>query len=217
MGKKSIFYKFPLLYIWGLKWIHKSNFSKRYQYISNQVRVGDLVLEPGCGPAILADFLPPGSFYKGFDTNRDFVNYAKKRHPEVSIGDVLNFNNYCKAAVVVVCDVLHHINPVDRKKFIDYCYRSADVMFIICDPGKKMDQMPKYLHPLWKRITEWSEKDGTNDFKYEHLLTRGQLINEIDNGFDVISSSVKREIKEIGDDVVAIFFKKCGNLERNVY
>jgi len=216
MSEKSIFYKFPLLYIQGLKWIHKSNFSKRYQYISNHVKGGDLVLEPGCGPAILADFLPLGSFYKGFDANQDFVNHARKRHPEVFLGDVLDLNNYCRAAVVVVCDVLHHINPVNRKKFIQNCYRSADEIFIVCDPGNKMNHKPNYLYPIWKRMTEWSEKDGTNNFKYEHFLTRDELFDEIDNGFGIISSSVKREIKEIGDDIVAIFFKKCGNLEKNV-
>ena len=208
MSGKSIFYKFPLLYIWGLKWIHKSNFSKRYQYISSVVREGDLVLEPGCGPAILADFLPQGSYYKGFDANQDFVNHARKRYPGVvSLGDVLDFNNYCNATVVVVCDVLHHINPVDRKKFIQNCYRSAEDMLIICDPGKKMNHTPNILYPIWKHLTEWSEKDGTNNFKYEHFLTRDQLLDQIDNGFGIIPSSVKREVKEIGDDIIAIYFK----------
>ena len=207
MNGKSIFYRFPLLYILGLKWIHKSNFSKRYQYISNFVREGDLVLEPGCGPAILAEFLPQGSHYKGFDTNQHFVNHAKKRHSGVYLGDVLNINDYSKASVVVVCDVLHHINPADRKKFIQNCYHPADEIFIICDPGKKINHTPNILYPIWKRLTEWSEKDGTNDFKYEYFLTRGQLFDEIDNGFDIIPSSVKREVKEIGDDIIAVFYK----------
>ncbi len=210
MSGKSIFYRFPLLYIWGIRWIHKSNFIKRYQYISSFVRAGDLVLEPGCGPAILADFLPQGSFYKGFDTNRYFINHAKKRHSGVSLGDVLDPNNYCKAAVVVVCDVLHHINPADRKKFIRNCYRSADEIFIICDPGKKINHKPNILYPIWKRLTEWSEKDGTNNFKYEYFLTRDQLFDEIDNGFGIIPSSVKREVKEIGDDIIAVFYKSEG-------
>jgi len=207
MSGKSIFYKFPLLYIWGLKWIHKSNFSKRYQYISSVARGGDLVLEPGCGPAILADFLPQDSSYKGFDANQDFVNHARKRHPGVYLGDVLDLNDYCKAEVVAVCDVLHHLDPVDRKKFIQNCYRSADDTFIICDPGKKVNHGSNLFYPIWKRLTEWSEKDGTNNFKCEHFLTRDQLVDEIDNGFGIIPSSVKREVKEIGDDIVAIFFK----------
>jgi len=92
MSRKSIFYRFPLLYIWGIRLIHKSDFSKRYQYISSFVREGDSVLEPGCGPAILADFLPQGSSYQGFDTNRDFVNYAKKRYYGGFLGVVLDLN-----------------------------------------------------------------------------------------------------------------------------
>jgi len=207
MSGKSIFYRFPLLYIWGIRWIHKSNFLKRYQYISSFVREGDLVLEPGCGPAILAEFLPQGSSYKGFDSNQNFVNYAKKGHSAVSSGNVLDPKNYCKAEVVVICDVLHHINPADRKKFIQNCYQSADETFIICDPGKKINHTPNILYPIWKRLTEWSEKDGTNNFKYEYFLTRGQLFDEIDNGFGIIPSSVKREVKEIGDDIVAVFYK----------
>jgi len=207
MSRKSIFYRFPLLYIWGFRLIHKSNFIKRYKYISSVVREGDLVLEPGCGPAILADFLPQGSSYKGFDTNLDFVNHAKKKHSAVSLGNVLDLNNYCKAAVVVVCDVLHHINPTGRKKFIQNCYQSADETFIICDPGKKINNKPNILYSIWKRLTEWGEKDGTNNFKYEYFLTRDQLFDEIDHGFGIIPSSVKREVMEIGDDIIAVFYK----------
>jgi SAM-dependent methyltransferase len=208
MSGKSIFYRFPLLYIWGLKWIHKSNFSRRYRLISSVVKEGDVVLEPGCGPAILADFLCQGSSYQGFDTNQEFVNHARKRHPGVYLGDVLNLKNYCRAAVVVVCDVLHHINPADRKEFIQNCYCSADEIFIICDPGKKASHLPSFFYPIWKCLTEWSEKDGTNNFKYEYFLSQEQLFDEIDNGFGIIPSSVKREVKEIGDDVIAIFYKR---------
>jgi SAM-dependent methyltransferase len=92
MKARSIFYRSPFLYIMGLKWIHKSNFNQRYQFMSSLVKKGDKVLEPGCGPGIIADFLPEGSFYRGFDANPDFVRYANKKHPDVSIGNVLDFD-----------------------------------------------------------------------------------------------------------------------------
>lgn len=209
MGVKSMFYKFPLLYIWGIKTIHKSNYYKRYQYISNIVKGGDLVLEPGCGPAILADFLPSSARYIGFDANQDFINHACKRHSEVYLGDVLDFNDYQKANVVVVCDVLHHINPVNRRKFIQNCYWSAEDVLIVCDPGKQ-NQTRNFITPIWQRLTEWVEKDGVNDFKYEYILNRNQLLNEIDNGFGVIPSSIKRDVKEIGDDVIAVYYTNIG-------
>ncbi|HAJ33347.1 MAG TPA: hypothetical protein DCK79_08225 [Candidatus Atribacteria bacterium] len=115
MCKKNIFYKYPLLYVWGLKWIHKNNFAKRYCYMASFVRKNDLVLEPGCGPATLA---------------------------------------------------------------------------------------------------EWSEKDGTNDFKVEYFLTRGQLLNQIEYGFDTISSSVERETRDFGEDIIAVFFKDKNSHQR---
>jgi len=131
----------------------------------------------------------------------------QKRHVGVSLGDVLDLNYYYKAVVIVVCDVMHHINPIDRKIFIQNCYRSADKVFIICDPGKNINHKTNILYPIWKRLTEWSEKDGTNNFKYEYFLTRNQLFDEIDKGFGIIPSSVRREVKKIGDDIIAVFYK----------
>jgi len=70
-----------------------------------------------------------------------------------------------------------------------------------------VNQRLKLFYPIWERLTEWSEKDGTNNFKYEHLLTRDQLMNQINNGFGIIPSSVKRELREIGDDIIAVYYK----------
>ena len=96
------------------------------------------------------------------------------------------------------------------EKFIQYCYRSAKNLLIICDPGKKTNHRPNLFFPIWMRLTEWSEKDGTNNFRYEHFLTRDQLLEKFNNGFGIIPSSVKREVKEIGDDIIAVFYKSEG-------
>lgn len=207
MTKKNIFYKYPQLYIWGLKWIHKGNFAKRYQYMAGFVRSGNLVLEPACGPAILANFLPQGIRYRGFDTNKEFIAYAKRKHPGVYFGNVLNINNYPQADVVIACDILHHLKPDDRKKFIKNCFSSAKKIFIICDPGKRSKPTDSIFYSFRKRLAEWSEKDGTNNFKAEYFLTREQLQDQIKYGFDVIPPFAKRETKDFGEDIVAVFFK----------
>ena len=207
MVKKSIFYKHPLFYIWGLKWIHKSNFTKRYRYMASFVKKGDLVLEPACGPAILADFLPEGAYYRGFDTNKEFIDYARKKHSGVYLGNVLDARNYPQADIVIICDILHHLKPTDRKKFIKNCFVSTRKIFIVCEPGKEEKTSKGIFYPLRKWLAEWSEKDGTGDFKVEYFSTRSQLLSQIKHGFGVVSSSVKREIKEFGEDIVAVFFK----------
>jgi len=214
MYKKNIFYRYPLLYVWGLKWIHKNNFAKRYCYMASFVRKNDLVLEPGCGPATLADFLLNNCVYRGFDTNKDFIDYALKKHSGVYLGNVLDVKNYCQANVVIACDILHHLKPTDRKRFIKNCFSSAKKLFIICEPGKTRKAVDGIFYSLRKRLAEWSEKDGTNDFKVEYFLTRGQLLNQIEYGFDIISSSVERETRDFGEDIIAVFFKDKNSHQR---
>jgi glycosyltransferase involved in cell wall biosynthesis/SAM-dependent methyltransferase len=207
MSKKSIFYKYPQLYIWGLKWIHKGNFTKRYRFMASFVKKGDLVLEPACGPAILADFLPQDSHYRGFDTNKEFINYARRKHSGVYLGNVLDIKNYPQADVVIICDILHHLNPANRKKFVNNCFSSTKKVFIICEPGKRSKPADSIFYSLRKRLAEWSEKDGTGDFKTEYFLSRGQLLSQIKHGFDIMPSAIKREVKEFGEDIVAVFYK----------
>ena len=208
MITRSIFYRYPALYIFGLKWIHKSNFNRRYQFISRFVHEGDRILEPGCGPGILPDFLPQGSHYRGFDTNPDFIQHARKGDSEFSIGNVLDSDSYSKAEVVVVCDVLHHIDPMDRERFIKNCFNSAEKMLIICDPGKKAEQSKRIFPEFRMRLTEWAERDGTNIVRAGHFMSHEQLLTAIENGFGVIPPATKREFVEIGEDIITIFYKQ---------
>lgn len=214
MAKKSIFYKHPLLYTWGLKWIHKGNFAKRYRYMASFVNKGDLVLEPACGPATLADFLPKEADYHGFDANENFTDYALKKQPGVYLGNVLDFKSYSPADVVIACDILHHLRPSDRKRFIKNCFSSTRKVFIICEPGKKERPTDSIFKSQRDWLTEWSEKDNANDVKIEHYLTRNQLINQIKHGFGVIPSSIEREIEDFGVDIVAVFFKSVTSQRR---
>lgn len=209
MAKKSIFYKYPLLYIWGLKCIHQDNFAKRYRYMASFVKKGDLVLEPACGPAILADFLPKEADYHGFDTNKDFTDYALKKHPGVYLGNVLDSKSYRQADVIIACDILHHLKPGDRKRFIKNCFSSTKEVFIICEPRKKEKPPNSLFKSQIDRLIEWSEKDGTNDVKIEYYLTHNQLINQIKHGFGVIPSSIERKTEDFGVDIIAVFFKNA--------
>jgi hypothetical protein len=207
MAKRSVFYKYPRLYVWGLKWIHKNNFNKRYHYMADFVKKGDAVLEPGCGPAILADYLPESADYLGFDTNREFLSYALKKHSGVYLGNALDKKSYIQADVVIACDILHHLHPSNRKVFIKYCFDSAKRVFILCDPWIKDATSNGFIYSLKKNLVEWSEQDGTGNLKIDHYLSHKQLLNQIKQGFDVIPSSSKREIKKLGNNIIAAFFK----------
>lgn len=202
MAKKSIFYSHPLFYIFLLKFLHRSAFSKRYQYMASFVKKGDTVLEPGCGPAILANFIPKESHYRGFDVNGAFIKYAAKKYPDVHLGNALNPRDYSPADVVVACDMLHHLQPSDRKTFIKLCFQSAKKVFLICEEGMN-DKKRRDL----KWLLEHFDQDGLNEMKIENILTKKFLKEEMENGFGVIPATTKREITEILEDSIVAYFK----------
>lgn len=200
---QSFLYRLPEIYIAGLKLYHGRNFSRRYCYIASLVSETDNVLEPGCGPAILADFLPKNIKYSGFDTNKKFLNYAKNKNYNVYFGNVLDKKNYKKSDIVVACDILHHLNPSSRKDFIKLCWQSSKKNFVICDPGKPEAEKKGF----WQKLGEWSEQDDTNNFKNDYFLTKKQLLDQIKNGFGCIPGKIKRTVSFFGEDIVAVFYK----------
>jgi len=208
MNKKSFFYKHPSIYINGLKLIHKLNFDKRYRYMAGFASKGEKVLEPACGPSILADYLPSEVSYHGFDTNQDFIDFAAKKGLDVSIGNVLDRKNYSSVDYVIACDILHHLKPDDRKTFIGNCYSFSKKAFIVCEPGKKEGYDKGVFSFIGNLLGEWSESDGTIDFKTEYFSTRKKLLESIKNGFGVIPSGAKRETKDFGEDIVTVFYAK---------
>ncbi len=207
MSAKSIFYQFPRLYVWGLKHIHGADFDKRYRFMASFAKDNDSVLEPACGPAILADYLPPSVNYCGFDTNNRFIEYARNRGINASIGNVLEKNCYKPADVVVICDILHHLKPVDRPTLVRYCYESAKKYLIICDPVTKTGS--NRLKNAWDSLMfTIAEQDGVNRPKREECYAKEQLTKEANNGFRVIEDTKECKITEIGEDLIIAYRKK---------
>lgn len=208
MSKKSIFYQHPFFYKMGLKFVHKRNLAKRYQYMASFAREGDLVLEPGCGPAILADYLVKGVYFRGFDMNKAFVDYALNKHLDVYIGNALDHKSYCQADVVIACDILHHLKSEDRKIFIKHCFDSTRKKLIICEPARSHKLKKGIFYFLSKFWFEYIEQDGTNKPEFMSFWTRQELKSKIENGFGVIPQLTPRKIKEIGEDFIIAYFKE---------
>jgi len=200
---KSIFYKSPFLYKWGLKFIHRENFYKRYRFLANLVEKGDSVLEPGCGPGILADFLPEYCSYSGFDLNESFIRYAQRKNRSVSLGDVRNLKNYCPTDNVVCIDILHHLIPAERGEIVNNCWKSAKKRLTICEPYR--ERKPGKLLKWW---FEYIERDGTNKPKLEDMWDKDNLKEQMVKGFGIIPEQSPRRITEIGRDLIAIYSKK---------
>ena len=210
----SPLYCFPRYYLWALRWLHGKNYHRRYRTMAGLVRRGETVLEPGCGPAALAGYLPASPAggphkinYRGFDANPRFIAYALKKNRRVKIGNILDPENYRPAPVVVVCDVLHHLPAAQKREFIKLCFQNARRLLIICEPQLKKPVSGSFFWTASKKIHEWFERDGINKVKLEYTFTPTQARRQIQAGFGVIPNRIKRKTEIIGADFMVVFSK----------
>lgn len=209
MFHKSIIYHNSFFYFLGFKLFHKCDSTLRNKFMVSFIKKGETVLEPGCGPANIANFLPDKAKYLGFDLNKSFISYGLKKGLNVYLGDVLDKNSYRKADAVIVCDIFHHIKLADRKKFLQNSYFSAKRLFIFCECMKETRGfLRKILYPINHRMFEFLDNDGINDAKYEDIFTEKRLRKEVENGFGFIPKNIKRKTRHFGCDLVAVFLKE---------
>lgn len=210
MGKRSFFYKGPKIYKTGLILLHGKKIDERYTYISSQVGFEKTVLEPACGPGILASFLFPDTTYRGFDINEKFVNYAKERNLDVYFGDATNQNSYCLADVVVLCHALHHLGEENEKEVIKYCSESAKKKLIVCEPFRDyyLQTFPELIpgkDAFLKKWFNYIKRDGINKVTFENIRTKNELENMMNEGFNIIPNDVKKDLKNIEDELVITY------------
>ena len=94
----------------------------KYLTISKLIGKNKYILDLACGTGFLTRFLHPSNIYEGWDINHKFLNKLKKdwmrgkskiKHVIIKQKDLFNFHEYPKEKVdvIVLCDILHHINP----------------------------------------------------------------------------------------------------------
>jgi len=95
---------------------------RKYLSISKLIGKNKHILDLACGTGFLTRFLHPSNIYEGWDINHRFLTKLKKDwmrgktktiYISVKQKNILDFHNYSeeKVDVIVLCDILHHINP----------------------------------------------------------------------------------------------------------
>lgn len=210
MDQRSFFYSGPRIYQLGLKLIHGSNLNERYNYISDQIGRERSVLEPACGPGLLPEFLDPSNYYHGFDINERFIQYAKKKGLDVHLGDANDASSYSSSDVVVLCDALHHMGLDNERAVLERSLNSAIQKLIICDPFKDyyLQMFPQWFPGARQFLENWYdyiERDGSNQVRLRNIRTRKELEEVMMAGFGIIPKGVKRDLKNIGEDLIVTY------------
>lgn len=194
-------YHYPVIYNLILKLSLGEVLERRYEIIAREIGKNKSVIDVGCGYGILAGFLDNTCRYKGIDLNEKFVNCARKKGLDIAFGNVLDKKNYFDCDVTVICDLLHHIIPND-KKLIEIC-KNKSKRIIICETFTK----DKFLNKVYDKFRRnklirslIGDADGINTYenmKGWYAKTKNDVI-ELLKGY-----GAKRTIN-IGSDIIGI-------------
>lgn len=166
MASKSLMYRHPKIYNLIVKILHGNALDERYKIIAREVGKNKKVMDVGCGTGNFARFLDTSCDYKGFDLNENFITHAKENGLNVKLGDLLDEENYSDCDVTIICDILHHIVP-DDKKVVEMC-KKVSKRTIICEPFSE----ESFLEGLLDKFRDnrlfhnlFGEADGINEFE----------------------------------------------------
>ena len=215
LPKPGFIYRHPWAYQLMLQAVHGQHLPERYKKIVEELGNAQSVFEPLCGPALLPAYLHSGVAYSGFDINPHFVRYAMSKGRNVCLGDARTDAPFeVKADGVVLVDALHHLHPYEeQQRVVEKAARAGTQKVIICDPfgDRYLDMVQKFpvVEPLARWFYNWVERDGPNQSRYDHIITRDTLERRMDDGFGVLRG-VSHTIQQVGpEDLIVTYTLKA--------
>jgi SAM-dependent methyltransferase len=120
------------------------------EFVNDYVRpkINDKILDIGCGPADLLNYLPEIKYY-GFDINESYIAKAKKKFGKngnfyCKILDTNDLKNFPKFDLVIASGLLHHLNDNEAKNILNLAFKALkpNGRMITIDPCFVPNQNP---------------------------------------------------------------------------
>jgi SAM-dependent methyltransferase len=159
---KSIFYKYPALYDWGIRFLYFDGL----KILKDIVGRNKSVFEPACGYGRMKKYLHQDCTYAGIDLNETFIEYGKKKNRNLRLGNALEPENYREADVILLCDILHHLRITEMFELVSFCARFAREKVVIIEPifvtiGSKNNPFSRAIGNIMKKM----DSDGFNEIE----------------------------------------------------
>ena len=165
---------------------------------------GAKVLDIGCGPGELLDYIPTDAHYTGFDKDRDCILFAQKKYGnrgrflDLDVNDAEQLKVHeSEYDVVLIFSILHHLDDgeVDKLlKLVRYCLKPSGIAVSV--DGVYLEQQSraaKYI--LSKDRGQFVRPQA----EYERLVKKH---------FDNVVVQVERNLLRIPTDLLIMKMKK---------
>jgi len=178
------------------------NIDSTFSYISRLIGRKKNVLDLGCGPAMLFNYLDNSCKYEGWDTNKYFVRLLKNKI-NVKYQNIFNFRKFPEADIIFLRGVLHCIYP-NHIKLIKNSLKHAKEKVIIAEQYEDSTRIlpDKFQNLLKKNVAQnlFCSKGKIYDTSYRNIFTKTELLNLLnefktksiyENRFEIIASVTK--------------------------
>ena len=146
------FFSYPLFYSLTQKVM--SGETQRSKIVRNIIKENSKVLDIGCGTAKIIESIPSVNYY-GYDINKDYINYAKKRYHSKRIKffckkfTQAEIKKLPKFDYVLLFGLIHHLEDHEVKNFFSLLKKilKKNGKLLTCDPVflKKQNILAKFL------------------------------------------------------------------------
>lgn len=115
----------PLFYTLWQKFVGDYKLRKIYCRDYLKVKDDDRILDIGCGPANMVEYLPKDIDYVGFDDSNLYIEAAKKKFPQDNYSFFQKRVNFAqnfeeKFDIIMANAILHHIDDDEAKNLISF-------------------------------------------------------------------------------------------------
>lgn len=156
-----------------------------------KVKSGYNVLDVGCGPADILEFLPEVN-YCGIDISPQYIAAARRRYGDKArfvvraVTDKASFDDLGKFDLVMAIGVIHHLNDAEAGSL--FCSAKA-----VLNPGGRLVTLDNVFVPDQSPLARWIIKLDRGDY----VRTRDEYIAIADRHFQNVGVTIVHDLIRI--------------------
>ncbi|SRR6266536_107371 len=168
-----------------------------------QIRAKESIVDVGCGPGNLLQYMPRDMSYVGIDVSKSYINAAQKKYRDRGkfiqgdcnlAGKILSPES---ADAVICCGVLHHIDDTVIKSILVNSYR-------LLKPGGRF----LCLEPVWLRDHPFISRLFMKCDRGKNIKTETEWLQMARSVFPTVSAVIRKDLFILPYYVLIVTCKK---------